>query len=143
MRKHDLRQPREKEIIAHEMMHLPFRSMAQFVVEDQDCRVRHERRSGGTVDSSRDGWSRNVEDILKDDEFVDVNKKIASRAVQKCAPCWRGVRTLKRRSTIVWCVSGLGGETFEKLHANCTTRTLGRRFRLQRECIYPKRATDE
>ena len=42
--------------------------MAKLVVEDQDGRVGNERRSGGTVECSRDGWSqKNAEEILKDD----------------------------------------------------------------------------
>ena len=50
--------------------------MAQVVVEDQNGRARNVRGSGGTVECTETGGVRNAEEILKDDEFVDANRKV-------------------------------------------------------------------
>ena len=40
-------------------------------------------------------------------------------------------------------MTGLDGvEAWARLHASCSRKTLGTRFRVQRECMYPKPATD-
>ena len=45
--------------------------------------------------------------------------------------------------TIVKSVSEMDGvRAWARLHANCSRRTLGRMFRVQRECMYPKPVKD-
>ena len=63
--------------------------MAKLVAEDRDGRVGDERRSGGTVECSREEWSQKRGGDLEDDACVDANREDASSPVMKCAPCWR------------------------------------------------------
>ena len=50
----------------------------------------------GELAAEADGV-RNLEEILKEDAFVDANKENASRRADSCTMCERGARALKRQ----------------------------------------------
>ena len=79
---------------------------------------------------------KSTEEILREDQFVDANRK-ASREMYTVLARYTSSEAL----TIVKSVTELDGvEARARLHANYSRRTLGRMFRVQRECMYPKPA---
>ena len=83
-----------------------------------------------------------AEEVLKEDRFVDASQ-------ERCMKASREMYSVLARcasseaSRIVKSVTDLDGVgALAKLHANYSRRTLGRMFRVQRECIYLKPAKD-
>ena len=100
--------------------------------------------SGGLAEllnAAETGGVRSAEEILEDDEFVDANTERCIEASEEMysalAEC-----TNSEASTIARSVTGLDGvEVWARLHAKLQ-QTLGNRFRVQRECVYPRPAKD-
>ena len=83
-----------------------------------------------------------IEEVLREAKFVDANRERFLKAGKELF----GVLARYTNSealTIVNCVSEMDGvRAWARLHANFGRRTLGRMFRVQRECMYPKPAKD-
>ena len=83
-----------------------------------------------------------IEEVLKEAKFVDANRE---RCVKDSKEMY-GVLARYTNSealTIVKSVSEMDGvRSWARLHANYSRRTLGRMFRVQRECMYPKLVKD-
>ena len=83
-----------------------------------------------------------IEGVLREAKFVDANRE---RCVQAGKELY-GVLARYTNSealTIVKSVSEMDGvRVWARLHANYSRRTLGRMFRVQRECMYPKTVKD-
>ena len=84
----------------------------------------------------------NTEEILGEDQFVDANQ-------ERCRKSSREIHSVLARYTssealtIVTSVATKDGVgAWARLNANHSRRTLGRMFRVQRECMYPKPAKD-
>ena len=78
---------------------------------------------------------RNIEEILNDDAFVMQKCIMASRELYSVLAWYMS----SKASTNVRSVTILEGvEARSRLHANFT---LGRRFKVQRECMFPTPAT--
>ena len=79
-----------------------------------------------------------IEEVLRETKFVDANRERCVKANKEMY----GVLARYTNSealTIVKSVSEMDGvRAWVRLHANCSRRTLGRMFRVQRECMYPK-----
>ena len=82
------------------------------------------------------------DEVLKEDRFVDANRERCMKTRREmCSVLAR--YTNSEASTIVKSVTELDGVgAWAKLHANYSRRTLGRMFRVQRECMYPKPTKD-
>ena len=85
---------------------------------------------------------RDAEDVLKDDELVDDNReKCIDASREVCSALARC--TNSESSTIGRTVTELDGmEAWEKQNEDFSRRTLGRTFRVHRECVYPKLVED-
>ena len=83
-----------------------------------------------------------IGEILREAKFVDANRERCVKAGKEMY----GVLARYTNSealTIVKSVSELDGvRAWAKLHANYSRGTLGRMFRVQRECMYPKPVKD-
>ena len=83
-----------------------------------------------------------IEEVLKEAKFVDANRERCVKASKEMY----GVLARYTNSealTIVKSVSEMDGvRAWARLHANNSRRTLGRMFRVQRECTYPKPVKD-
>ena len=83
-----------------------------------------------------------IEEVLREAKFVDANRERCVKAGKELY----GVLARYTNSealTIVKSVSEMDGvRAWARLHANYSRRTLGRMFRVQRECMYPKPAKD-
>ena len=83
-----------------------------------------------------------IEEVLGKAKFVDANRERCVKASKELY----GVLARYTNSealTIVKSVSEMDGvRAWARLHANYSRRTLGRMFRVQRECMYPKPAKD-
>ena len=103
---------------------------------------RDARRIGGKkLDAAKADGVRKLEEILSEDAVLGANKKCvkASRELYSVLARY----TSFEASTIVRSVTGLDRvEAGPRRHANCSERTLGIRYRVQRECVYPKPAKD-
>ena len=83
-----------------------------------------------------------IEEVLRETKFVDANREKCVKASKEMY----GVLARYTNSealTFVKSVSEVDGvRAWARLHANYTRRTLGRNFRVQRECMYPKPAKE-
>ena len=83
-----------------------------------------------------------IEEVLREAKFVDANRERCVKAGKEMY----GVLARYTNSealTIVKSVSEMDGvRAWARLHANYSRRTLGRMFRVQRECMYPKPVKD-
>ena len=83
-----------------------------------------------------------IEEVLREAKFVDANRERCVKAGKEMY----GVLARYTNSealTVVKSVSEMDGvRAWARLHANYSRRTLGRMFRVQRECIYPKPVKD-
>ena len=83
-----------------------------------------------------------IEEVLREAKFVDANRERCVKAGKEMY----GVLARYTNSealTIVKSVSEMDGvRAWARLHANYSRRTLGRMFRVQRECMYPKPLKD-
>ena len=83
-----------------------------------------------------------IEEVLREAKFVDANRERCVKAGEEMY----GVLARYTNSealTIVKSVSEMDGvRAWARLHANYSRRTLGRMFRVQRECMYPKPVKD-
>ena len=97
--------------------------------------VPNEQRLGGTV--ACDGV-RNASEILKYDEFVDVTREKRIEVVREMYSVL-ATHVTSEASTIARTATEMDGvESWRKLRENFSRRTLGRMFRVQRGCVYPK-----
>ena len=116
--------------------------MAKLVVEDQDGRIKNERRSGGTVDSSRDGRTdgvRGVVEILEDEDFVDANREKCINTSRDMYSALASHTNSEASTTVRTVTEWKHGENSMK---NYSRTTLGPMFRVQRECMYSKLVKD-
>ena len=67
-------------------------------------------------------------------------EKVSLKPAEKRTWYWRGGRTNFEASTIVRTVAGLDGVEDGEDTMRICRRTLGRMFRVRRECMYPKPA---
>ena len=80
--------------------------------------------------------------VLREDRFVDANRERCMEASREMHSVLARY-TISEASTIVKSVTELDGvRAWARLHANYSRRTLGRMFRVQRECMYPKPVKD-
>ena len=85
---------------------------------------------------------KSIEEVLRDAKFVDANRERCVKAGKEMYGVL-GRYTNSEALTIVKSVSEIDRvRAWARLHANYSRRTLGRMFRVQRECMYPKLVTD-
>ena len=83
-----------------------------------------------------------IEEVLRETKFVDANRERCVK-VNKEMYGVLARYTNSEALTIVKSVSEMDGvRAWARLHANYSRRTLGRMFRVQRECMYPKPVKD-
>ena len=83
-----------------------------------------------------------IEEVLREARLVDVNRERCVKAGKEMYGVLARY-TSSEALTIVKSVTEMDGvRSWARLHANCSRRTLGRMFRVQRECMYPKPAKD-
>ena len=83
-----------------------------------------------------------IEEVLREAKFVDANRERCVKAGKEMYGVFARY-TNSEALTIVKSVSEMDGvRAWARLHANYSRRTLGRMFRVQRECMYPKPAKD-
>ena len=113
--------------------------MAKLVVEDQNSHIRNERRAGGDAESGRDNRDRkHGRDPGRGPIRRARTEKGAARLAGGCF-CVLARYTSSEALTIVKSVTEMDGvRAWARLHANFSRRKLGRMFRVQRECMYPK-----
>ena len=102
------------------------------------------KRSRAEKTNGKIGGVRNAEEILEDGEFVDANTEGCIEASEdmysECVGVVHELRSVddrEERDGTGW--SRSLGKTPRK---NYSIRTLGNRFRVQRECMYPRPAKD-
>ena len=74
-----------------------------------------------------------IEEVLREAKFVDANR-------ERCVKASKELYGVLARYTNSEEMDGV--RAWARLHANYSRRTLGRSFRVQRECMYPKPAKD-
>ena len=83
-----------------------------------------------------------IEEVLREAKFVDANRERCVKAGKEMYGVLARYTT-SEALTIVKSVSEMDGvRAWARLHANCSRRTLGRMFRVQLECMYPKPVKD-
>ena len=88
------------------------------------------------------GGIESVEEVLREAKFVDASRERGVKAGKEMYGVLARYTT-SEALTIVKSVSEMDGvRAWARLHANYSRRTLGRMFRVQRECMCPKPAKD-
>ena len=86
------------------------------------------------------GGDMDVARITISAEIVGVNRRSASMRARRSAVHWPGPPDLKLKRSE--CVGHGRSEGWKKLFEKYSKRTMGRMFRVQRECMYPKAVRD-
>ena len=117
--------------------------MAELVLEDKKTVVSGMNEEFAEMLTTAEAKGiESIEEVLREAKFVDANR-------ERCVKAGKELYGVLARYTnsealsIVKSVSEMDGvRAWARLHANYSRRTLGRMFRVQRECMYPKLAKD-
>ena len=84
----------------------------------------------------------NTEEILGEDQFVDANQERWRKASSEIHSVLARYTSSEALTIVTSVATKNGVGAWARLHANYSRRTLGRMFRVQRKCMYPKPAKD-